>query len=191
MTLSILVFNFYHVTAIMIVLLALLNDGAILSIAYDNVRPSPKPEAWNMHRVLGISTMLGIAGVLASFGMFYIGERVLHLDREVVQTLMYLKLSVAGHLNIFVTRTRGPFWSIAPAKILLIAVFGTQAVATIIAVYGLLMPAIGWELALFVWGYALVWFLVNGRVKLLGYRILDPEGEPVIAQRRALAAAGA
>nr|WP_204377296.1 HAD-IC family P-type ATPase [Methyloceanibacter superfactus] len=184
MTLAILVFNFYPVTAIMIVLLALLNDGAILSIAYDNVRPSPKPESWNMHRVLGISTMLGIAGVIASFGMFYIGERVLDLDREVIQSLMYLKLSVAGHLNIFVTRTRGPFWSIMPARILLIAVFGTQAIATILAVYGLLMPAIGWELALMVWGYALIWFLINDQVKLLGYRILDPGGEPVIAQRK-------
>lgn len=188
MTLAILVFNFYPVTAIMIVLLALLNDGAILSIAYDNVRPAPKPEAWNMHRVLGISTMLGLAGVIASFGMFYIGERVLHLDREVVQTLMYLKLSVAGHLNIFVTRTRGPFWSIAPAPILVVAVFGTQALATILAVYGLLMPALGWELALFVWGYALVWFLINDRVKLLGYRILDPKDGPVLSQRSATAA---
>ena len=191
MTLAILVFNFYPVTAIMIVLLALLNDGAILSIAYDNVRPSPKPEAWNMRRVLGISTMLGIAGVIASFGMFYIGERVLDLDREVVQTLMYLKLSVAGHLNIFVTRTRGPFWSIAPAKILLIAVFGTQALATLIAVSGLLMPAISWELAALVWGYAIFWFLVNDRVKLLGYRILDPKGAPVIDQRATAAHATA
>jgi H+-transporting ATPase len=191
MTLSIIVFNFYPVTAIMIVLLALLNDGAILSIAYDNVRPSPKPEAWNMHRVLGISTMLGIAGLIASFGMFYIGEEVLHLDREVIQTLIYLKLSVAGHLNIFVTRTRGPFWSIMPAPILLIAVFGTQTVATIIAVSGLLMPAISWELAALVWGYALIWFLINDRVKLLGYRILDPQGEQaLIAQRGPKPAAG-
>ncbi len=192
MTLAIIVFNFYPVTAIMIVLLALLNDGAILSIAYDNVRPSPKPEAWNMRRVLGISTLLGLVGVVATFGLFYAGERVLHLDREVIQTLIYLKLSVAGHLNIFVTRTRGPFWSITPAPILLIAVFGTQAVATIIAVYGLLMPAIGWELAALVWGYALVWFLINDRVKLLGYRIFDPSGEPaLIAQRGSAAAAGA
>ncbi|HUU24548.1 MAG TPA: hypothetical protein VMW68_03130 [Methyloceanibacter sp.] len=132
--------------------------------------------------------MLGITGVIASFGMFYIGERVLHLDREVIQSLMYLKLSVAGHLNIFVRRTRGPFWSIMPARILLIAVFGTQTIATILAVYGLLMPAIGWELALMVWGYALLWFLINDRVKLLGYRILDPGGDPVIAQRKTAAA---
>ena len=179
MTLSILVFNFYPVTAIMIVLLAVLNDGAILSIAYDNVRTSDIPEAWNMRRVLGISTILGIVGVVATFGLFYIGERVLHLDRAVIQTLMYLKLSVAGHLNIFVTRTRGPFWSIRPARILLIAVFGTQAIATVIAVYGFLMPSIGWELALIVWGYAIVWFLINDRVKLLGYRLLSPFDEPV------------
>jgi H+-transporting ATPase len=191
MTLSIIVFHFYPVTAIMIVLLALLNDGAILSIAYDNVRTSPEPEAWNMRRVLGISTLLGITGVIASFGLFYAGERLLHLDREIIQTLMYLKLSVAGHLNIFVTRTRGPFWSIMPARILLIAVLGTQAVATIIAVYGLLMPPIGWGFAGLVWGYALVWFLINDRVKLLGYRIFDPEGEPVLTTRKPAAAASA
>jgi H+-transporting ATPase len=174
MTLSILVFNFYPVTAVMIVLLALLNDGAILSIAYDKVRYSSKPEAWNMRRVLGIATVLGIAGVLASFGLFYLGERVFHLDREFVRTLMYLKLSVAGQLTIFITRTRGPFWSMRPAPILLVAVFGAQLIATLVAVYGILMPPIGWSWALAVWGYALAWFLVNDQVKMATYRILDP-----------------
>jgi H+-transporting ATPase len=48
--------------------------------------------------------------------------------------------------------------------------------ATLVAVYGLFMPPIGWGWALMVWGYSLVWFLVNDRVKLLGYRILDPAG---------------
>jgi H+-transporting ATPase len=86
---------------------------------------------------------------------------------------MYLKLSVAGHLTIFLTRTRGPFWSIRPARILWAAVLGTQAVATLIAVYGLFMTPLGWGWALFVWGYALAWFIVNDRVKLLAYWILD------------------
>ena len=124
MTLAILVFNFYPLTAVMIVMLALLNDGAILSIAYDNVHYKDKPEAWNMRMVLGISTVLGIIGVVAAFGLFYLGERVFHLDRAHIQTLMYLKLSVAGHLTIFLTRTRGPFWSIRPARILWAAVLG-------------------------------------------------------------------
>jgi len=173
MTLSILIFNFYPVTAVMIVLLALLNDGAILSIAYDEVHYLNKPETWNMHIVLGIATVLGIAGVVASFGLFYLGERVFNLDRDFIQSLMYLKLSVAGHMTIFVTRTRGPFWSIRPARILWMAVVGTQIVATLIAVYGLFMTPLGWSWALFVWGYAIAWFFVNDRVKLLAYKIFD------------------
>ena len=174
MTLAILVFNFYPLTAVMIVMLAILNDGAILSIAYDNVHYKDKPEAWNMRMVLVIATVLGVIGVIAAFGLFYLGERVFHLDRAHIQTLMYLKLSVAGHLTIFLTRTRGPFWSIRPARILWVAVLGTQIAATLIAVYGLFMTPLGWGWALFVWGYALVWFLVNDRVKLLAYWILDP-----------------
>ncbi|MGA2430086.1 MAG: plasma-membrane proton-efflux P-type ATPase [Candidatus Acidiferrum sp.] len=182
MTLAILVFNFYPVTAVMIVMLALLNDGAILSIAYDNVHYKDKPEVWNMRLVLGISTVLGIMGVIAAFGLFYLGERVFHLDHAHVQTLMYLKLSVAGHLTIFLTRTRGPFWSIRPARILWIAVLGTQTVATLIAVYGLFMTPLGWRWAGFVWAYALIWALVNDRVKLLAYRIFDPNKVPLLAK---------
>jgi H+-transporting ATPase len=182
MTLSILVFNFYPVTAVMIVLLALLNDGAILSIAYDRVGYSNQPEAWNMRIVLGIATVLGIAGVIASFGLFYLGERVWHLSRDTIQTLMYLKLSVAGHLTIFVTRTRGPFWSTRPARVLVGAVMGTQGVATLIAVYGLFMTPIGWRCALLVWGYALVWFLFNDRVKLVAYRIFEANHSGVLTK---------
>jgi len=174
MTLAILIFNFYPLTAVMIVMLALLNDGAILSIAYDHVHYKDKPEAWNMRMVLGISTVLGIIGVVSAFGLFYLGERVFHLDRAHIQTLMYLKLSVAGHLTIFLTRTRGPFWSHRPARILWVAVVGTQIMATLIAVYGLFMTPLGWGWAGFVWGYALLWFLVNDRIKLIAYRIFDP-----------------
>ena len=182
MTLAILVFNFYPLTAVMIVMLALLNDGAILSIAYDNVHYKDKPEAWNMRLVLAISTVLGVIGVVAAFGLFYLGERVFHLDRAHIQTLMYLKLSVAGHLTIFLTRTRGPFWSIRPARVLWIAVLATQTIATLIAVYGLFMTPLGWGWAGFVWAYALAWALVNDRVKLLAYRIFDPTKAPLLAK---------
>ena len=183
MTLSILVFNFYPVTAVMIVILALLNDGAILSIAYDNVHYKDKPEAWNMHLVLGIATVLGLIGVVASFGLFYLGERVFHLDRDFIRSLIYLKLSVAGQFTIFVTRTRGPFWSVRPARILLLAVVCAQSIATLVSVYGIMMTPLGWGWALFVWGYAIAWFLVNDRVKLLAYRVFDPTAAPLLRPR--------
>jgi H+-transporting ATPase len=174
MTLSILVFNFYPVTAAMIVLLALLNDGPILAIAYDRTHYSDRPEAWNMPEVLGISTVLGIAGVFASFGLFYLAERIFHLPGEVIQTFMFLKLAVAGHLTIFITRTRGPFWSIRPAPILLWSAVGTKLLATLAAVYGFLMAPVSWHWALLIWIYAILWFLVNDRIKLAAYRIFSP-----------------
>jgi H+-transporting ATPase len=173
MTLSILVFNFYPVTAAMLVLLALLNDGPILAIAYDRVRYRNAPESWDMPLVLGISSVLGLAGVIATFGLFYLAERTFHLDRNVIQTFMFLKLAVAGHLTIFLTRTRGPFWSIRPAPILFWSAVGTKALATLAAVYGVLMAPISWHWALLIWGYALAWFFVNDWVKLGAYRIFD------------------
>ena len=174
MTAAILIFNFYPLTAVMIVMLALLNDGAILSIAYDNVHFKNQPEAWNMRMVLGIATVLGVLGPIAAFGLFFLGDRVFHLDHPHLQTLMYLMLSVAGHLTIFLTRTRGPLWSIRPARILWMAVLGTQIIATLIAVYGFFMTPLGWGWAALVWGYALLWAFAGDRIKILAYRIFDP-----------------
>ncbi len=173
MTLSILIFNFYPITAIMIVLIAVLNDGAVISLAYDRSLYSDKPEVWNMTIVLGLATVLGIIGLTSSFGLFYIAERILHIDREAIQSLMYLKLSVAGQMTIYNTRTRGPFWSVRPALIFLLATISAQLLSTFFTVYGLFMPPISLHWAGLVWGYAFAWFLVTDGVKLLAYRIFD------------------
>ena len=171
LTLAIIIFKIYPVTAVMVVLLAILNDGAILSIAYDNVRYSKEPEAWNMRTVLGIATTLGALAMLRSFGIFYLGDSVFHLNSDVIRTLVYLNLSIGGHLTLFAARTKGPFWSIKPAPILLGAVLGTQVIATFIAVYGLLMTPLGWTYAGIVWGYSVAVFLLQDLVKLAAYRI--------------------
>jgi H+-transporting ATPase len=176
MTASIVIFQFYPVTALMLVLLALLNDLPIMTIAYDNVKYSDRPEKWDMRTLLGIATFLGIIGVFSTFGIFYIGLIVLELDPLVLQSFIYLKLSVAGHLTIFVARTKGPFWSVKPAKPLLLAVIATQLVATVITVYGILLPAMGWRLALLVWGYALSLFIVTDFAKVRLYKLLDHTG---------------
>ena len=178
-TLAILVLDVFPVTTAMIVLLAVLNDGAILSIAYDRIRGSSQPASWDMRRVLTVSASIGLLGVLETFLLFFVAHRVVGLDLDVVRTLVYLKLSVSGHLTIFVTRTRGPFWTRpAPAPLLLGAVGGTQLLATFIAVYGLLMTPLGWGWALVVWAYSLLWFLVEDRVKLAAHRRLDLRPAP-------------
>jgi H+-transporting ATPase len=174
-TLSIVVFNFYPMTAIMIVLLALLNDFAIISIAYDRAEYALKPSRWDMTTVLDMATFLGLVGTIASFMLFFIGVNIFHLSRDVLQSMMYLKLSVAGHFLIFITRTKGHFWSYRPSNILLAAVFGTQIVATIIAVYGLLIPPIGWRLGLFVWAYAMASFVLTDLAKVFLFKRFERE----------------
>lgn len=174
--LAILVFNFYPITAIMIVLLALFNDAPIMAIAYDNVRYAMTPERWNMRVVLGIATILGLTGVFSSFLIYYIGEHQLHLSGDVLQSFIFLKLAVAGHLTIFLARTRGPFWSIRPSAMLFWAALLTKILATLVAVFGWYVAPIGWKLALFVWAYALIAFLITDVIKVCGYKLLDHSG---------------
>ncbi len=171
-TLSIIVFNFYPVTAIMIVLIALFNDAPIMAIAYDNVEYSNKPEKWKMRIVLRMATFLGILGVIFSFSVFYIGENVFHLSHGEIQSFIFLKLAVAGHLTIFLTRTRGYFWTIKPSAALLWSAIVTKLLATLVAVYGWYISPIGWKLALFVWGYAIIAFVISDFLKVQAYKVL-------------------
>jgi H+-transporting ATPase len=124
--------------------------------------------------------VIGAFAVFRSLGIFFLSDRLLHLGTDMIQTMVYLNLSVGGHLTVFVARTRGPFWSIPPARVLLGAVIGTQFVATLIAVYGLLMAPIGWYLAGIVWGYTLILFLFQDRVKLLARRIFKLQSPPTL-----------
>jgi len=176
-TTAIIVFNFYPITAIMIVLLALFNDAPIMAIAYDNVHYSNQPEKWNMRAVLGLSTAIGIVGVFFSFGILYIALEFLDLPRNMIQSFIFLKLAVAGHLTIFVTRTRGHFWSIKPSAALFWSTITTKLLATLLVVYGWFVTPIGWKLASFVWVYALIEELViTDLIKIRLYDLLDHRG---------------
>ncbi len=175
-TLAIIAFNFYPVTPVLIILLALLNDLPILTIAYDNVKIGKRPQKWNIPRVLALSSALGFMGVIETFLLLYIALKVFGMNPATqlaaIQTLIFLKLAVAGHLTIFVTRTRGPFWSIMPGKWLLITAVVTKLAATVIAVLGLgLAASIPAWMAGFVWAYCIIWFFIEDWTKLAVYRI--------------------
>jgi H+-transporting ATPase len=126
-----------------------------------------------MRTLLGIATLLGFLGVLQTFGLLYIGLHVFHLNHEILQSFIYLKLSVSGHLLMFMARTKGHFWSIKPAKSLFLAIIITQLIATLITVYGILLPAMGWKLAGFIWAYCLVGFVVIDFAKIGFYKLLN------------------
>jgi len=176
MTISIVVFNFYPITALMIIILALLNDIPILAIAYDNTKVQKNPVRWNMTELLTVASTLGIAGVLSSFLLFFILVEM-KFSNEMIQSLMFAKLVVAGHGTIYNTRIDDWFWKKPyPSWLLFWATFSTRVLGTLIAVYGFLIPPIGWTYAAYMWVYALAWFIFNDAIKMLTYRVLRRRG---------------
>jgi H+-transporting ATPase len=177
--LAMIALNFYPITPILIILLALFNDVPIMTIAVDNTWLDPKPVRWDMRRVLTVATVLGTVGVISSFILVIGVASYLHMDQAQVQTFVFLKMAVAGHLTLFVARTKGPFYSRPfPAPILLWSTIVTKVAATLLAVYGLgLITTISWSQAILIWAYALVWMVLLDRAKIATYRYLESPRE--------------
>ena len=176
--LAMVFFNFYPITAIMIILLAFFNDVPIMAIAFDNTMVDPNPVRWNMRRVLTLSTVLGLTGVAGSFLMLIIAKKYLKLDIPQIQTYIFLKMAVAGHLTLFVTRTPRMFLRKPhPAPILFWSTVVTKLLATLFVVYpfGLITP-ISWKDVGIVWTYCIAWLFMGDMAKLMVLRHLEMSG---------------
>jgi H+-transporting ATPase len=175
---SIVFVRIYPVTAIMVALLAILNDIPIMTIAADKTLLPRRPVRWNMKWLLADASLLGLTGVVASFLFLWFVHSRLGIELGRLQTLLFLKLLVAGHMTIYVTRVRDWFWRRPwPDSKLLVALESTQVLGTLAAVYGVLVTPIGWWLALGVWAYALAWTFLLSAVRVLAYRLLRPHLE--------------
>jgi H+-transporting ATPase len=176
--LAMVVFDVYPITTVMIILLALLNDLPIMTIAYDNTWLDPKPVRWRMRRVLTLATLLGLIGVAETFGVLLIGKLWLHLAPAQLQSFIYLKLAVAGHMTLFIVRSRKPFFAKPhPSKPLLTAILGTQIAAALIVGFGFLVAPLPWSYVGFIWAYCIVWAFIEDWAKLAIYKHMDFTGQ--------------
>lgn len=182
--LSTIFLDFAPLTAVMIVVMSLLDDIPIMTIAYDNTAVSEQPIRWKMPRVLGVSAVLGVACVVQSFGLLLIGMEVLSnpnaqtlfglASKPELQTVMFLQLVAGGHLLLFITRTEKWFFQRPyPASPLVLAILATQLVAVLMCGLGWLVEPISWTLIAWVWLYNLVWMFVMGGVRILTERFAD------------------
>lgn len=178
--LAMIVYNFYPITAIMIILLAFFNDLPIMTIAYDHTKVEPKPVRWNMHRVLAVSTAMGVTGTIGSFLMLYLAMNWLHLSIGQVQTYVFLKMAVSGHMALFVARARS--WYLArpyPAPVMIWTAVATKVAATLLCVYPMgLMTAITWFDVSLIWGYSIAWSFVTDVAKVSIQRRFDYTAAP-------------
>lgn len=177
---SVVFFEFQPLTAVMIVVLALLDDIPIMTIAYDKVAPAPEPQRWDMHRVLVFSCLMGLVSFAESLGMLLVGlewtgnaalTALIPLDKDGLKTAMFLQLAVGGHLLLFVVRTRHSiFLPPYPSAPLFLAVVATQIAAILICGFGVLMPKLAWAAIAAVWVYCLAWMVIIDVVKLIYLR---------------------
>jgi H+-transporting ATPase len=175
-------FGFSPLTPVMIVLLALLDDIPIMTIAYDNTLLPKDPLRWQMRRLLFISSFMGLAAVAQSFGLLLIGmewlsnsewQSWIKLSQAHIQTVIFLQIVAGGHLLLFVMRSRGCVFSRPwPAMPLVVAIVGTQIFAVLMCGFGWFVTALPWIIIALVWIYMLIWMLVLDLVKLALYRRL-------------------
>ncbi|MCA0304102.1 MAG: plasma-membrane proton-efflux P-type ATPase [Proteobacteria bacterium] len=182
--LSSITLGFQPLTAVMIVIMSLLDDIPIMTIAYDNTPVSERPIRWRMPRILSVSAVLGLFSVAQAFGLLLIGLEVLSnpawkawfalADRAHLQTAVFLQLVVGGHLLLFVTRSeRWFFLPPFPAWPLFTAILATQVVAALMCAFGWLVPAISWQAIGAVWAYNIAWMFVLGAVRLATEKLID------------------
>lgn len=181
--LSYIIFDLQPLTAIMIVVLALLDDIPIMTIAYDNVSVSKQPVRWNMHRIISFSSVMGIIALAQSFGMvllckYWMNNPALMTDLPMtidhLQTMVFLQLAAGGQLLIFVVRNKGSLFAKPfPHSKLLLAIFLTQVVAILICVFGIFVPALPLEMIAVVWIYVLIWLIIANLAKIAYYRFMD------------------
>jgi len=176
--LAMAIYNFYPITALMIILLAFFNDIPIMAVAYDNTYLSKKPVRWDMKKILTISTVLGVIGVIETFGVLIIAKEYFNMSVEQIQTFIFLKLAIAGHLTLFVTRSKGAFYKKPyPAPVLLWSAISTKILATIFVMFPFgLISALGLKEVIFIWLYCLIWIVIEDSVKQFIYKRLSHKG---------------
>ncbi|XP_031094457.1 plasma membrane ATPase 4 [Ipomoea triloba] len=164
----------YDFSAFMVLIIAILNDGTIMTISKDRVKASPMPDSWKLNEIFATGVVLG--GYLAMMTVIFFwamhdtdffsdkfGVRSLRNSDDEMMAALYLQVSIVSQALIFVTRSRGWSFLERPGLLLVTAFFIAQLVATLIAVYAdwgfARIKGCGWGWAGVVWLYSVVFYV--------------------------------
>ncbi|KAH6779468.1 H[+]-ATPase 2 [Perilla frutescens var. hirtella] len=164
----------YDFSPFMVLIIAILNDGTIMTISKDRVKPSPLPDSWKLKEIFATGIVLG--GYLAFMTVIFFwlmhktdffpdkfGVRNIRNSEYEMMAALYLQVSIVSQALIFVTRSRS--WSFVerPGLLLLTAFMIAQLVATLIAVYAnwefARIKGCGWGWAGVIWIYSIVFYI--------------------------------
>lgn len=156
----------------MVLIIAILNDGTIMTISKDRVKPSPLPDSWKLREIFATGVVLGGYLAIMTVVFFYAMHDttffpdkfgVRHLVREEEMAALYLQVSIVSQALIFVTRSRNWSFLERPGLLLVSAFCIAQLVATLIAVYAnwgfASIKGMGWGWAGVIWLYSIVFYV--------------------------------
>ncbi|KAF3450942.1 hypothetical protein FNV43_RR07031 [Rhamnella rubrinervis] len=158
----------------MVLIIAILNDGTIMTISKDRVKPSPVPDSWKLKEIFATGTVLGTYLAVMTVVFFWaahssdffsdkFGVRSIRNNSHELTAAVYLQVSIVSQALIFVTRSRSWSYLERPGLLLVTAFLLAQLVATIIAVYAnwgfARMKGIGWGWAGVIWLYSIVFYI--------------------------------
>jgi len=160
----------FVVSAFAMLLLVFMTDFAKIALATDHVRPSKKPETWNIGGFITVSVVLGVAMLAEALFLLWIGWSRFGLatNNNALYTFSFLTLLYLAVFSIVSARERRWFWTTMPSKTLVAAIMADALAGTVLTFVGLpgLMPLPWWQ-TLTVFGYAMVSCLVvNDAVKV-------------------------
>lgn len=166
-----ILYRVYPLTALQIIVVALLNDIPIISLASDKVKITTRPAKINAKKRFTLSSLYGLVGIANSLILFFVIRNILHLDWGAIQTIYFLKLTVSGHMLIYVAHTKQRWWKFLPSKEVIWATTVTQLIASLLAFTGFLMPSkISFLTIVLVWGWSFLWMQVGEGIKMLQTR---------------------
>ncbi|MCL5675675.1 MAG: plasma-membrane proton-efflux P-type ATPase [Patescibacteria group bacterium] len=170
-----LIYKVYPLTPLQLILLALLNDIPIITLAFDKVKVTQRPAKINVADRFVLSSLFGMAGIANSLLMFMVFTKVFPVSWEVLQTLFFLKLTVSGHMLIYVAHTKERWFKFLPSKEIIWATSLTQITASFLALTGLFMPSFApFYLVLFVWIWSFFWMQITEGAKILKSKLQVP-----------------
>lgn len=161
------IFGTYPLTPVQIILIALLNDIPIISLAYDRVTLAKAPANVDPKKRFTLSLLFGFTGIANSMIMLWIAIAVLHAPWAVIQTLFFLKLTVSGHMLVYVAHTEKPWYRFLPSKQVICATIATQLIASAIAFFGIFTTAISFKYIVLIWVWSFLWMQVSEFVKTI------------------------
>jgi len=164
----------FIISAFAMLLLTFMTDSAKISLATDHVRPSRKPETWNIGGYILVSVILGLAMLLEALFLLYIGWSHFGLasNENMLNTFSFLTMLYMAVFSIVSAREREHFWTTMPSRTLMTALIIDSLIGTILTLTGLpgLMPLPWWQM-LVIFCYAMVVCLVvNDTLKVVMIR---------------------